>query len=101
MNPDAAGMLGILNRGRMLAFGSAVIGSMRKAALLLLARDGSSWSLKEAEGEAAKYRVPVYYVDTKVELGAPLGREELVAVAVLSKKAAASLLRKLQKGETP
>ena len=101
MNPDAAGMLGILNRARLLAFGPAVVGAMRKAALLLLARDGSPWTLKEAEGEAIKYGVPVRYLDHKVELGAPLGREELVAVAVLSKKAAASLLSKLQKGETP
>ena len=101
MSPEAAGMLGILNRGKMLAFGPATLGAMRKASLLLLARDGSAWTKQDALAEAEKYHVPVYYVETKIELGRPLGRDELTAVAVLSKKAAASLLSKLQKGETP
>ena len=101
MTPDAAGMLGILNRAKLIAFGPAVIGAMRKAHLLLLAKDGSSWTIKEALAEAEKYHVQVHYVDQKTELGQPLGRDELTAVAVLSKKAAASLLSKLQKGETP
>lgn len=101
MNPEAHGMLGILNRAKLVAFGPAVLGAMRKAHLLILAKDGSPWTLKEAEAEAKKHEVQVYYVDHKEELGMPLGRDELTAVAILSKKAASSLLAKLQKGETP
>ena len=101
MTSEASGMLGILNRARLVAFGPAVLGAMRKAHLLILARDGSSWTIKEAISEAEKYHVPTVYVDTKPELGQPLGRDELTAVAILSKKAAVSLLSKLQKGETP
>ena len=97
MNPSASGMLGILNRAKLLAFGPAVEGSLKKAHLLLLALDASERTKKEL---CAKARCPIEYVSTKAELGAPLGRTELSAVAVLSKKAAASLLGKLQKGET-
>ena len=101
MNREAYGMLGILNRAKLIVFGPAVAGSMRKASLLLLAKDGSSWTIKECLAKANEFHVRVHYVETKEELGAPLGRPELTAVAVTSKKAADSLLEKLQKGETP
>ena len=97
MNASAAGMLGILNRAGLLAFGPAVASSLKKAHLLLLAADASPRTLKEMTSLAAGKQI--HYVGSKKELGEPLGREELSAVAVLSKKAAASLLAKLQKGD--
>ena len=96
MNRDAAGMLGILNRAGLIAFGPAVEGSLRKGHLLLLAKDASPSALRRY----ASVPIPIYYVNTKEELGAPLGRDELSAVLVLSAKGAKSLLSKLQKGET-
>ena len=99
MNKDASGMLGILNRAGLLAFGYDALPKMRKAALVLLASDAASASLSKLLSAAKKFGVETLTVGTKEELGAPLGYPVLSAVAVLSKKGAASLKEKLQKGE--
>ncbi len=100
MNASANGMLGILNRAGLLAFGYDALPKMRKASLLLLASDAASASLSKVLSAARQHGVQTLVVGTKEELGAPLGYPVLSAVAVLSKKGAASLLEKLQKGES-
>ena len=100
MNKDAAGMLGILNKAGLLAFGYDALPKMRKAALVLLASDAASASLGKILSSAKKFNVETLVVATKAELGAPLGYPVLSSVAVLSRKGAASLKEKLQKGES-
>ena len=99
MNSQAAGMLGILNRAKKVAFGPAIEGAMRKGHLLLLALDASPRTQKELRAKATNANVPVDMTLTQAELGAPLGRDGLSAVLILDQKGAASLLHKLQKGE--
>ena len=99
MNASASGMLGILNRGKALVFGPGIEKSFPKAHLLLLAIDASPRTQKELRLKAEAHHVPIYEVESKAILGEPLGRDELSAVLVLSKKGASSLLGKLQKGE--
>ena len=99
MNASSKGMLGILNRAGLLAFGYDALPKMRKASLVLLASDASASSLSKITSCAKKQGVETLIVGTKEELGAPLGYDELSAVAVLSRKGAASLKEKLQKGE--
>ena len=101
MNPSASGMLGILNRAGLLAFGYDALTKMRKASLLLLGGDASTSSLSKFTSLASKLGVEILTVPTKAELGAPLGYDELTAVAILSKKGAASLKEKLRKGDNP
>ena len=100
MNPDAYGMLGILNRAGFIRFGEGMEKGFRKGYLLLLAKDASPRILKTFEEAAKANSLPIYYANTKQELGAPLGRDALTAVLVTSQKGASSLLKKLQKGET-
>ncbi len=99
MNPAASGMLGILNRAGLVAFGFDALAKMRKASLVLLASDASENSLSKFKKAASAYRVEIDLSQTKAALGAPLGYPELSAVAILSKKGAASFKEKLQKGE--
>ena len=98
MNKEASGMLGILNRGGMIAFGPSVPGAMKKGHLLLLASDASPRSKKELLSSAENMGVEVLFVPSKEELGLPLGRDELSAVLILSKKGASSVKEKLMKG---
>lgn len=100
MNKDAAGMLGILNRAGLVLFGPGLESALGKGKLLLLANDASPRTLKDLRLKAESRHLPIHYVESKEELGAPLGREELSAVLVISAKGAASLLAKLQKGES-
>lgn len=99
MNESAFGMLGILNRAKLVIFGPAVEDSLRKGHLLLLAEDASPRSKKTLLAKAESHGLEVYLIPTKQELGAPLGRDELTSVLITSKKAANSLLQKLSKGE--
>ena len=99
MTSAASGMLGILNRAKAVAYGPEVEGKIRKGFLLLLAKDASPRSLKELRSLAETHGVPVVEIGSKSELGAPLGKAELTAVLILSKKGAASFKEKLQKGE--
>ena len=100
MNGDAAGMLGILNRGKAIAFGPDMEKRLRKGSLLLLASDASERTKRELRAKAASLHLEIIEVGSKEELGAPLGRPELSAALILSKKGAESLKKKLQKGET-
>ena len=99
MNSSAFGMLGILNRAGFVLFGPGTEKSLYKGALLLLALDASPRTKKEYEGPANALRLPIFYVSSKQELGSPLGRDELSAALITSKKGAKSLLEKLMKGE--
>ena len=99
MNEAAYGMLGILNRAGLTRFGPNLEKELRKGALLLLAKDASPKILASYERNAEALRLPIHYIPSKAELGAPLGRDELTAVLITSRKGAASLLEKLQKGE--
>ncbi len=99
MNKNASGMLGILNRAGLLAFGYDALTKMRKAALVLLAGDASPASLAKIASAAKRQGIEVLTVGSKAELGAPLGYPELSAVAILSRKGANSLKEKLQKGD--
>ncbi|MBE6126882.1 MAG: hypothetical protein E7182_02795 [Erysipelotrichaceae bacterium] len=100
MNDNASGMLGILNRAGLTSFGPGMEKSLRKGHLLLLAKDASPRTLKELETKAEALGLPIEWVKSKEELGTPLGRDELSAVLILSKKGALSLRQKLQKGES-
>lgn len=100
MNKEAFGMLGILNRAKVVAYGPALENSLRKGHLLLLAKDASPRTLKTLENKATTQHLSIAYIDSKEELGAPLGKDELSAVLITNAKAAQSLLSKLQKGES-
>ncbi len=99
MNPSAAGMLGILNRAGLVAFGYDCLTKMRKASLILLASDASDNTVSKIASAAKSAGVPLLEIGSKAELGQPLGYPELSAVAILSQKGAKSLREKLQKGE--
>lgn len=96
---EALGMLGILNRAKLLAFGPAVDGLFHKAKLVLLAEDASPRRKKEVLAAVNGKKIPLHLIQSKIELGRALGRDELSVVLVLDAKAAKSLLAKLQKGE--
>ncbi|MCR5348990.1 MAG: hypothetical protein K6E59_05245 [Bacilli bacterium] len=95
MNPEAFGMLGILNRAGLLLFGPGLEKGLHKCHLLLLASDASENTSRKLGGTSVK----TFLVPSKEELGKPLGYGELSAVGVTSAKAAKALLGKLQKGE--
>lgn len=97
MNAEASGMLGILNRAGLILFGPGLESKLHKGHLLLLAKDASPRTLKDLRLKAKS--LPIFLIESKQELGTPLGRDELSAVLILSKKGAASILEKLQKGE--
>ncbi len=99
MNKEAFGMLGILNRAGLVAFGYDCLPKMRKASLLLLASDASSESLRKIVSAANLFKVETMLIGNKADLGAPLGYAELSAVAILSQKGAKAFKEKLQKGE--
>lgn len=99
MNRSAAGMLGILNRAGLLAFGGDVTAKMRKASLVLLAGDASENTLGKVMPLIRQYGVETITIATKEELGAPLGYPELSCVLLLQGKAAKSFKEKLQKGD--
>ena len=99
MNSRASGLLGILNKAGLLALGPAVLPSLRKASLLLLAEDASLSSVKKLVSQARELNIPILYIPSKQELGAPLGYEELSALAILSKKGAKAFLEKHEKGD--
>lgn len=99
MNSSAKGMLGILNRAGLVAFGYDCLAKMKKASLVLLASDASDNTVSKIASAAKSAGVRVIQIESKAELGQPLGYPELSAVAILSQKGAKSFREKLQKGE--
>jgi len=98
-------MLGLCQRAGKLASGDLAAEQAlkkRKADLLILAADASERTRDKFIGLASSFRVPVYVVGTRDELGLALGKSHRAAVAVQSRDFTKGIVGILEKeGLTP
>jgi ribosomal protein L7Ae-like RNA K-turn-binding protein len=92
-NEKTLGFLGLLYRGREVVIGEAIIEKMPKGFLLVLAADAAGNTVREYLPKAEHAGVPTLTLATKAELGRALGHDEVSAILVLSKKAAAKIIQ--------
>jgi ribosomal protein L7Ae-like RNA K-turn-binding protein len=93
VNEKTLGFLGLLYRGREVVIGEAILEKMPKGFLLLLASDAASGTVREYLPKAEHAGVKTLTLATKAELGRALGHDEVSAILILSKKAAAKILQ--------
>ena len=68
-----------------------------KARLVLVAGDASDNSKKKFSDMCAYYKVPIYLVGTKEELGSAIGKEYRASLALTDENFAVAMVKKLEK----
>ncbi|WP_134686241.1 YlxQ family RNA-binding protein [Brevibacillus migulae] len=94
MNRQLKQMLGLAMRARKVVTGEElVVGAIRsnQAKLVLLATDASANTTKKISDKCSHYAVPLYVPADRLELGAAIGKEARVTVAITDAKLADSI----------
>lgn len=91
MNRQVLQLLGLAMRARKLITGEElVVGAIRnsQAKLVLLATDASANTTKKVSDKCSHYRVPLLVPADRFTLGAAIGKEARVAIAITDTKMA-------------
>jgi ribosomal protein L7Ae-like RNA K-turn-binding protein len=94
MNRQLKQMLGLAMRARKVVTGEELVtGAIRsnQARLVLLATDASVNTTKKISDKCRHYAVPLYVPADRFELGAAIGKEARVTVAITDAKLAESI----------
>lgn len=98
MNNGWISLLGLANRARKIISGEElVVKEIRKqnAKLVLLSSDASTNTTKKIRNKCEYYKTPLRIIPNRHQLGAAIGKEERVVVAVLESGFAKKLLSML------
>lgn len=102
LNPRVASLLGLARRAGKLAAGDeSCMKAIRsgQAALVVIAEDASSATIKRYEDKCSYYKVEWFKAGSRHELGQSIGRAEQVVIAVSDRGFADSLKAVLDKTE--
>ncbi len=80
-----ASFLGLANRARKVISGEELVVKeiqRKRAKLVILSEDASENTRKKISDKCSFYRVPLYYVDSRHELGGAIGKGARVVVAI-------------------
>lgn len=79
-------LLGLANRARKIISGEELVLreiKNKKAKLVILSNDASFNTSKKVRDKCTYYQVPFRFVQSRVQLGHAIGKEERVVVAIL------------------
>ncbi|WP_062105039.1 YlxQ family RNA-binding protein [Bacillus niameyensis] len=79
-------LLGLANRARKIISGEELVLreiKNKKAKLVILSDDASFNTSKKVQDKCTYYQVPFRFVQSRVQLGHAIGKEERVVVAIL------------------
>ena len=79
------GILSLAHRAGKVAIGREAVQKMvesGKARVLVIAEDASPKIAQHFSSSLIKVRIPIYYANSKTELGASLGRGEVAVLAI-------------------
>jgi len=82
-------LLGMAQKGRMLEIGrtaATILIKRKRAALIIVAMDGSEKLKKEIEFICRRNNVPIYIFSTKNELGEICGRDSGAVIGISDKQ---------------
>ena len=100
MENKVLSMLGLATRARKLVSGEFSVEKAvkeGKAVLVLVAEDASNNTKKLFTNMCAYYRVPIYFLCSKAEIGHAMGLEMRASVAVLDSGLAKAIEKQLTK----
>lgn len=95
-------LLGLAARAGKVASGEFAVEKSvksRKAFLVLVAEDASANTKKNFGDMCTYYKVPLYYVGTKEELGKAIGKEYRASLSVTDRNFADAMKKKLEQTE--